>query len=63
PDAPARVLAEARDAYEGPWNFWNGVRAVFSTLAFVALIGACVLREDRGPRGKSSPASEGRFLR
>jgi uncharacterized membrane protein len=46
-DAPARVLADARDAYEGPWNFWNGVRAVFSVLAFLALVGACLLREDR----------------
>jgi uncharacterized membrane protein len=50
PDAPARVLAEARDAYEGPWDFWNGVRTVFSTLAFLALIGACLLREDRNRR-------------
>jgi uncharacterized membrane protein len=23
PDAPARVLAEAQEAYEDPWNFWN----------------------------------------
>jgi uncharacterized membrane protein len=50
PEAPARVLAEARDAYEGPWNFWNGVRTVFSTLAFVALMGACLLREERAPQ-------------
>jgi uncharacterized membrane protein len=50
PDAPARVLAEARDAYEGPWNFWNWVRTVFSTLAFVALIGACLLRGERAPQ-------------
>ena len=50
PDAPTRVLAEARDAYEGTWNFWNWVRTVFSTLAFVALIGACLLREERAPR-------------
>jgi uncharacterized membrane protein len=41
-------LAGARAAYEGPWNFWNGVRAVLSSLAFVALVGACLLREDRG---------------
>ena len=40
-------LAGARAAYEGPWNFWNGVRTVFSSLAFLALIGACLLREDR----------------
>ena len=50
-DAPARVLADARDAYEGPWGFWNGVRAVFSVLAFLALIGACLLREDRRQPG------------
>jgi uncharacterized membrane protein len=48
PDAPARVLSRARDAYEGPWDFWNGVRTVFSTLSFVALIWACLLREDSG---------------
>jgi len=48
PDAPARVLSEARDAYEGPWDFWNGVRAVFSTLSFVALIWACLLCEGPG---------------
>jgi uncharacterized membrane protein len=53
-DAPARVLADARDAYEGPWGFWNGVRAVFSVLAFLALIGACLLREDcRQPGGRA----------
>jgi uncharacterized membrane protein len=33
PEAPARVLAEARNAYEDSWNFWHGVRTVFSTLA------------------------------
>jgi len=43
-------LAGARAAYEGPWNFWNGVRTVFSSMAFLALIGACLLREDRGGR-------------
>ncbi len=42
-------LARARAGYEGPWNFWNGVRTVFSTLAFLALVGACLLGEDRGP--------------
>jgi len=47
-DASAGELARARAAYEGPWNFWNGVRTVFSFLAFVALVGACLLREDRG---------------
>jgi uncharacterized membrane protein len=48
PDAPARVLSRARAAYEGPWDFWNGVRTVFSTLSFVALIWACLLRERPG---------------
>jgi uncharacterized membrane protein len=43
-------LAGARAVYEGPWNFWNGVRTVFSSMAFLALIGACLLREDRGGR-------------
>jgi uncharacterized membrane protein len=47
PEVPARVLAEARNAYEDPWNFWNGVRTVFTTLAFLALICACLLRDDR----------------
>jgi uncharacterized membrane protein len=49
-DVSAGELARARAAYEGPWNFWNGVRTVFSTLAFLVLIGACLLREDRGRR-------------
>ena len=40
-------LSGARAAYEDPWNFWNGVRTVFSSMAFLALIGACLLREDR----------------
>ena len=47
-EASAVELASARVAYEGPWNFWNGVRAVFSFLAFLALVGTCLLREDRG---------------
>jgi len=54
-NAPARVLAEARAAFEGPWYFWNWVRTVFSTLAFLALICACLLREDRGPRLRGRP--------
>ena len=49
-DAPASELARARAAYEEPWNFWNGVRGLFSVVAFAALIGACLLREDpKGP--------------
>ena len=47
--APA-ALAQIRAEYEGPWNFWNGVRTVFSSLAFVALIGACLSRSDSGSR-------------
>jgi uncharacterized membrane protein len=47
PEAPPRVLARASEVYEGPWDFWNGVRTVFSTLAFLALIGACLLAPGR----------------
>jgi uncharacterized membrane protein len=46
-DASPGELARARAGYEDPWNFWNGVRAVFSSLAFLALVCACLLREDR----------------
>jgi uncharacterized membrane protein len=46
-DASPGELARARAGYEDPWNFWNGVRTVFSILAFFALVGACLLREDR----------------
>src|SRR4028118_409582 len=38
------ALEWVREGYEGPWNFWNSVRTVFSTLAFLALIGACLSR-------------------
>ncbi len=51
--ATAEELARVRAAYEGPWDFWNGVRAVFSTLAFVALVGACLLREGHSIRDGS----------
>jgi uncharacterized membrane protein len=46
-DASPVELARARAGYEGPWNFWNSVRTMFSFVAFVALVGACLLREDR----------------
>ena len=46
-DASPGELARARAEYEDPWNFWNGVRAMFSFLAFLALVCACLLREDR----------------
>jgi len=41
--APA-ALSRARAEYEDPWNFWNGVRTLFSSLAFLALIVACLSR-------------------
>lgn len=44
PEAPARVLSEARDAYEDPWDFWNGVRTFFSTLSFLFLVWALSAR-------------------
>jgi uncharacterized membrane protein len=50
-------LASARAGYEGVWNFWNGVRAVFSSLAFLALVCACLLWEDRRTRGRDSRRS------
>jgi uncharacterized membrane protein len=46
-DASPGELASARAGYEGPWNVWNGVRTAFSILAFLALVGACLVREDR----------------
>jgi uncharacterized membrane protein len=49
-DASAGELARARADYEGPWDFWNGVRTVFSFVAFLALVGACLPREDHGRR-------------
>ena len=48
PDAAARVLSRARAAYESPWDFWNAPHILFSTLSFVALISACLLRERPG---------------
>jgi uncharacterized membrane protein len=44
------ALAHIRAEYEGPWNFWNGVRTVFSSMALLALIGACLSRSDSGSR-------------
>ena len=49
-DVSAGELVRARAEYEGPWNFWNGVRTVSSTLAFLALVGACLLHGGRGTR-------------
>ena len=56
-DASPGDLASARAGYEGVWNFWNGMRTVFSSLAFLALVGACLVREDHGPRGGDSRRS------
>ena len=44
------ALAHIRAEYEGPWNFWNGVRTAFSSMALLALIGACLSRSDSGSR-------------
>ena len=46
-DASPAALEEARAVYEGPWNFWNGVRTVCSSLAFLALIFACLVGSER----------------
>lgn len=46
-DLSPAALAQVRAEYEGPWNFWNGVRTVFSSLAFLALIGACLSHSNR----------------
>ena len=54
-DASPGELARARAAYEGPWNFWNGVRAVFSMLAFLVLVIACLMRKDRGSQPEARP--------
>jgi uncharacterized membrane protein len=45
-DVGPAALARVRAEHEGPWNFWNGVRTVFSSLAFLALIGACLWRSE-----------------
>jgi len=45
-EATPEALAAVRADYEGLWNFWNGVRTVFSSLAFLALIGACLSRSE-----------------
>lgn len=45
-EAGPAALARVRAEYESPWNFWNWVRTVFSSLAFLALIGACLLRSE-----------------
>lgn len=46
-DLSPAALAQVRAEYEGPWNFWNGVRTAFSSLAFLALIGSCFAHSGR----------------
>jgi uncharacterized membrane protein len=53
-NAAPETLARARAGYEGPWNLWNGVRAVFSSLAFVALVGACLSQPEDGSHSDPS---------
>ncbi len=47
------ALAQIRADYEGPWNFWNWVRIIFSSVAFLTLIVACLARSSSrvGERG------------
>lgn len=49
-EAGPAALAHIRAEYEGPWNLWNGLRTVFSSLALLALIGACLSRSEGGSR-------------
>lgn len=51
-EAAPEALAQVRADYEGPWNFWNWVRTIFSSLAFLALIGACLARSNGGLRSQ-----------
>ena len=46
-DLGPAALARVRAEYEGSWNLWNGARTVFSSLAFLALIGACLSRSEQ----------------
>jgi uncharacterized membrane protein len=45
-EAGSATLARVRVGYEGQWNYWNGVRTLFSSLAFLALIDACISRRS-----------------
>jgi uncharacterized membrane protein len=58
--ATPEALSAARQAYEGPWNFWNAVRTVFSTSAFLILIGALFGRADATPESRRLPESASR---
>lgn len=54
-DASPEVLAQARADYEGPWNLWNAARAVFSTAAFAALIGAWTTEQRSAATPSEAP--------
>jgi len=43
-------LAGLRQRFEGPWNFWNGVRGLASVAAFACLGRALVLHGREGAR-------------
>jgi hypothetical protein len=43
-----------RDAYQGPWNSWNGVRTLLSLAAFLTLVGACLMRGSDAGRGRTT---------
>ncbi len=62
-DASPVELMRARAEYEGSWNFWNGVRAVFSLLAFVALIESPSSSLYRGGRAAEPRHDVAGFLR
>lgn len=51
-DATPHTLAQARAAYEGPWNAWHTARTAASVLAFIALVAACLVPEERRPAGE-----------
>lgn len=41
------ALTDSRTGYEDSWNFWNGVRAAFSSPTFLVLIVLCLIRPAR----------------
>jgi uncharacterized membrane protein len=40
--AHTESVEQARARFERPWSKWNGIRAMFCTIAFVAWLGAVV---------------------
>lgn len=51
-DAAPATLTQARAAYEGPWNAWHTARTAASVLAFIALVAACLVPEERERAGE-----------